>query len=105
MAIFGEIIHNEKVVDEIAALGTKTVYSLDDFDGDTLIIRSHGVGKSIFTEAEKRGIKVIDRTCPFVVKTQKIVEKYSSENYRIIIAGEKRTRRSPDLSAGREMRR
>lgn len=89
VAIFGEIIHNEKVVDEIAALGTKTVYSLDDFDGDTLIIRSHGVGKSIFTEAEKRGIKVIDRTCPFVVKTQKIVEKYSSENYRIIIAGEK----------------
>ena len=89
VAIFGEIIHNEKVVDEIAALGTKTVYSLDDFDGDTLIIRSHGVGKSIFMEAEKRGIKVIDRTCPFVVKTQKIVEKYSSENYRIIIAGEK----------------
>ena len=89
VGILGEIIHNEKVVDEIAALGTKTVYSLDDFNGDTLIIRSHGVGKAVFAEAEKRGIRVIDKTCPFVIKTRNIVEEYSSKGYRIIIAGEK----------------
>lgn len=90
VGILGEIIHNETVVAEISASGTKTVDNLDEFSGDTLIIRSHGVGKTVFEDAERRGIKVINRTCPFVMKTQKIVEEYSSKGYRIIIAGEKK---------------
>lgn len=45
VGVLGEIIHNETVVAEISASGTKTVDNLDEFSGDTLIIRSHGVGK------------------------------------------------------------
>ena len=89
VAILGEIIHNETVIDEIAKLGTKTVNDLSEVTGDTLIIRSHGVGKNIFREAEKRGLKIINCTCPFVMKTQKIVEEYSEKGYRVIITGER----------------
>ena len=89
VAILGEIIHNETVINEIAKLGTKTVNNLSEVTGDTLIIRSHGVGKDVFQEAEKRGLRVINCTCPFVMKTQKIVEEYSQNGYRIIIVGEK----------------
>ena len=89
VGILGEIIHNDNVVNEIKALGTQTVESLDEFNGNTIIIRSHGVGKAIFADAEKRGLKVINRTCPFVMKTQKIVEEYSWKGYRVVITGEK----------------
>lgn len=89
VGILGEIIHNDNVVNEIKALGTQTVESLDEFNGNTIIICSHGVGKAIFADAEKRGLKVINRTCPFVMKTQKIVEEYSWKGYRVVITGEK----------------
>ena len=89
VSILGEIIHNERVTGEIAALGTKTVNSLDEVTGDTVIIRSHGVGKSVLEDAEKRGLKVVNCTCPFVMRTQKIVEDYSSRGYRVVIVGEK----------------
>ena len=89
VSILGEIIHNERVIAEIAALGTKTVNSLDEVTGDTVIIRSHGVGKSVLLEAEKRELKVVNCTCPFVMRTQKIVERYSSDGYKVIIVGEK----------------
>lgn len=91
VAILGEIIHNAAVVEDIARLGTKTVNDLSEIadETDTLIIRSHGVGKFILEDAERRGLKVINCTCPFVMKTQKIVEEYSAKGYRIIITGEK----------------
>ena len=87
--ILGEIIHNETVVSDIKKLGTTVIESIDEIDSGTLIIRSHGVGKSILESLEKKGINVINCTCPFVIKTQKIIEDYYSKGYKIIITGEK----------------
>ena len=88
--ILGEIIHNESVIKELEELGAKTVNSIDEIeDGGTVIIRSHGVGKGVFDALEKKGVKVINCTCPFVMKTQKIVEEYHEKGYRVYITGEK----------------
>lgn len=87
--ILGEIIHNESVTDEIKRLGTKIIDSPDEVDNGTVIIRSHGVGKDVYDKLEAKGIKIIDCTCPFVLKIHNIVKKYHSEGYRIIITGEK----------------
>lgn len=86
--VLGEIIHNEGVLKK---LEENNVITLDDTtnlkSGDTIVIRSHGVGKDIILELESRGIKVINLTCPFVVKTQKIVEQKYNEGYQIVIFG------------------
>ena len=87
--ILGEIIHNESVTDEIKRLGTKIIDSPDEVDNGTVIIRSHGVGKDVYDKLEAKGVKIIDCTCPFVLKIHNIVKKYHAEGYRIIITGEK----------------
>ncbi len=88
--IYGELIHNPEVIDKIALRGIKTVESLEEVpDGATLIIRSHGVPKKIYTFCEERNIQVVDCTCEFVRRTQKIVEKESADEKTIVIIGGK----------------
>ena len=74
--IYGEIIHNPDVVKQIMDRGIKTVDSLEEVpDNATLIIRSHGVGRGIYEICQRRNIKIIDCTCEFVRRTQKIVDE------------------------------
>ncbi len=88
--IYGEIIHNKDVVDEIVRRGIRTVETLAEVpDGARLIIRSHGAGEAIFTECAARGIETIDCTCAFVKRTQRIVRENSEQGKTIIIVGEK----------------
>ena len=88
--IYGEIIHNRDVVEQIERRGIKTVDSLSSIeDGATLIIRSHGVGKEVFEECERRKIKVVDCTCGFVRHTQEIVREQHAQGKAIVIIGER----------------
>ena len=88
--IYGEIIHNKDVVNEITARGIKTVERLEEVpNGATLIIRSHGVGKAVFEECKARNLKVVDCTCEFVRRTQKIIQEEYQKGKTIVIVGEK----------------
>lgn len=88
--IFGEIIHNSSVVKQIESRGIKTIEKIDDVpNGARLVIRSHGVGKAVFEECSRRNIEVIDCTCPFVCRTQRIVQEKSAEGKTIVIIGER----------------
>ena len=87
--VLGEIIHNESVIEQIQKLGTTFIESIDEIDEGTLIIRSHGVGKAILEKLESKNVKVINCTCPFVIKTQRIIEEHYKNGFKIIIAGEK----------------
>ena len=86
--VLGEIIHNEGVLESLKAKGIKTI---DDYsplkEGDTIVIRSHGVGKKVLKDLNDKKLNVINLTCPFVIKTQKIVEDYYARGYQIIIFG------------------
>ena len=85
----GEIVHNPEVVARIAASGIRTVSSPEEVPaGATLIIRSHGVGRAVFEECARRGIRVVDCTCPFVRRTQKIIAAGSRAGKVIAIAGQ-----------------
>ena len=86
----GPIIHNSRVVDELSKKGISPVEKVDDVPkGASLIVRTHGVGKSVYEEMEKRGVNIIDVTCPFVKKIHKIVSEYHEKGYTIVIAGDK----------------
>lgn len=86
--ILGELIHNAEVVKRIKARGIITVESLDEVpSGATLIIRSHGVGRDIFMQCERKNIRVVDCTCQFVRGAQKVVERASGAGKFVVIAG------------------
>ncbi len=88
---YGPIIHNPQEVARLRAAGVDTV---EDFlslrPGDSLIIRSHGVPPKLLAQAQERGLKIIDLTCPFVAKAQQHAATLSKEGYRVVVVGEKK---------------
>jgi len=87
---FGPIIHNEEVVADLEKKGVLVVNSIEelaDKPAGTVIIRAHGIEKHIYEGIRQLGFEVIDATCPFVLKIHRLVEKYSKENYHVVIIG------------------
>ena len=88
--IYGEIIHNPEVVKAIADRGIVQVDDLEQVPkGATLIIRSHGVGKKVYDFCKEKGIDVVDCTCVFVRRTQRIVAEQYDKKKTIVVVGEK----------------
>ena len=85
---YGQLIHNKTVTDDLASKGLEIVESLDGLTEGTLLIRSHGVGKALYDEAEAKGLKILDGTCPFVKKIHNIVHDKLAEGLGIIIVGD-----------------
>ena len=89
--ILGELIHNPAVTEQVARRGIKTVESVDEVPcGATLILRSHGVAREIYEACEARNIRVVDCTCPFVKRTQKIVRECSAAGRVVVVIGERK---------------
>lgn len=84
----GPLIHNNDVIENLAAKGIRAVENVSDADC-TIIIRSHGVGKSVYSEITDRGLNYIDATCPFVEKIHRIVDENSSEETDTLILGDR----------------
>ena len=86
--VLGDLIHNEEVIKNLEKKGIKTVYNIDEIpDNSTLVIRTHGESLPVYKEAEKKNLKVIDCTCPFVSNIHKIVSEKYAEGYKIVIIG------------------
>lgn len=85
----GEVIHNRQAVERLERRGISHVSSLDELEeGDTLVLRAHGVHPELVEEARARGIKIVDATCPFVQKSHNHVRRMTAEGYRVIIIGD-----------------
>ena len=83
----GEVVHNKDVVSDFEEKGVIFVDSLDDIpDGSIVAFRAHGVVKSIYEDAEKRGMRIVDLTCPKVFNIRNIVKPYLDDSYVILIA-------------------
>lgn len=85
----GPIIHNPQMVERLRSEGVGTVNALSEMDEGTVIIRSHGVGPLLYDEAERRGLTLIDATCPHVKKAQLSAKSLVDEGYQVVIIGEK----------------
>ena len=84
----GPIIHNMEVVNELKERGCRPIESIDELsDGETLVIRSHGVKKSIIDELDSKNIGYKDATCPFVKKIHRIVSEADPEKDVVLVAG------------------
>lgn len=84
----GPIIHSPQVVRKLEEMGTHALDDLCQMDSGTIIIRSHGVTSAELAEAERRGLDIVDATCPFVKKAQDHVHNLSSEGYDVVVVGD-----------------
>jgi 4-hydroxy-3-methylbut-2-en-1-yl diphosphate reductase len=84
----GPLIHNPQAVAALREKGVEAAKTLDDVDGGTLVIRSHGVEPAIIEEALFRGLDVVDATCPHVSKAHEAAEELLRGGYIVVIVGE-----------------
>src|SRR5438552_5180447 len=83
-----EIVHNKYVVEDLRAKGAVFVEELDEVPaGSTVIFSAHGVSLAVRAEAESRGLKVFDATCPLVTKVHVEVSKMREQGREVVMIG------------------
>ncbi len=83
-----EIVHSRHVVDSLRERGAVFVEELDKVpDGALVIFSAHGVAKEVWQDAKRRNLKVIDATCPLVIKVHNEVNRDHSNDYELILIG------------------
>lgn len=88
--ILGSIIHNPQVVEEYAQKGVITVNSPEDIPaGSTVVIRAHGITKELRDELGRRGIQIVDATCPKVTAACLQIKKHTADGRTLLLYGEK----------------
>ena len=87
--MLGSIIHNDSVVRRLEALGARQVQSAGEVQpGETVLIRAHGEPVETYRTLEARGARVLDATCPHVLRIHRLVERAEQEGRTPLIIGE-----------------
>src|SRR4249919_3626754 len=84
-----EIVHNKHVVEQLKARGAIFVEELDGSipEGAITVFSAHGVSPAVQADAEHRGLRTIDATCPLVTKVHREAVKFAAEGYTIVLIG------------------
>lgn len=91
-AILGQVVHNERVVDEMARLGVSTVHSMDDIKEGVIVFSAHGVPPSFHEKARQRGLQVLDTTCKFVYDIHHESQAALTDRAHLVFIGDPRHR-------------
>lgn len=84
----GPIIHNAQLVGDLEQRGVKIIDSIEECpDGYMVVVRTHGVEKTVIDDIENKDIEYVDATCPFVKKIHRIVKKFDS-SVPVLVAGD-----------------
>lgn len=83
-----ELVHNEQVVDGLRKRGMSFVESLGDVpDGATVLFSAHGVAPAVRDEAARRGLRVVDATCPFVDRVHRAARAFAARGMPVVVVG------------------
>lgn len=86
----GELVHNEKIVEDITKSGVTTIDKITDVPNNSnVIIRAHGVNPKVYDIAQEKNINIIDLTCPKVAKVHEFAKEFANNNYYIFLIAEK----------------
>lgn len=84
----GPLIHNEQEMQRLGEHGVTTIQEPVQIKrGETAVIRAHGVTPQVQKELEEKASKVVDATCPFVTRVQKLASRAANENRHVIVVG------------------
>ncbi|MFH0930132.1 MAG: 4-hydroxy-3-methylbut-2-enyl diphosphate reductase [Candidatus Moraniibacteriota bacterium] len=87
--ILGKLVHNNDVCQDLYKRGIKEIKALSDIKDGTVIFTAHGVGPGFYEKASARGLKIIDTTCPKVMKAQRLAKNYTEKEYVVLVFGDK----------------
>ncbi len=84
----GPLIHNDQEMSRLAAQGVATISEPVQIQrGQTAVIRAHGVTPQVEAELREKASKVVDATCPFVTKVQKLASRAAAQNRHVVVVG------------------
>jgi 4-hydroxy-3-methylbut-2-enyl diphosphate reductase len=89
LCTFGPLIHNPQVLDVLASKGITALEEIPDRAEGTVLIRAHGVPPETRKRLKQAGFKVIDATCPRVIRVQSIIRKHARRNFAVVIVGDR----------------
>ncbi len=84
----GPIIHNPQMVNKLTEAGLEVVDAVSDVEQGAVLIRSHGAAPGVYQEIERRGLSLVDATCPLVRRAQSFVRSLSEDGYEVVVIGE-----------------
>lgn len=87
-AILGQVVHNERVVEDMERLGMRTVHSIEEVEEPTIVFSAHGVPESFHQRARDRGLQVLDTTCRFVYDIHRESRKALAEGCHLVFMGD-----------------
>lgn len=90
--ILGQVVHNERVVADLEGLGVATIEDLDEARDGTIVFSAHGVPPSFHARARRRGLTVLDTTCPFVYDIHDEAEAARGRGEHLVFIGDPRHR-------------
>ncbi len=86
---YGPLIHNPQTVELLEERGIMPIEDAGDIRTGTIIIRAHGISPQESQKIREKGIRIIDATCPKVVHVQSIIKRHASQDYTILIIGDR----------------
>jgi len=87
-AILGQVVHNERVVEEMEKLGVRTVHSLEEVQEPVIVFSAHGVPPSYHEKAKELGLEILDTTCKFVYDIHKESRQALEEGAHLVFIGD-----------------
>ncbi|MGH9422459.1 MAG: 4-hydroxy-3-methylbut-2-enyl diphosphate reductase [Thermoanaerobaculia bacterium] len=91
-AILGQVVHNERVVQEMESLGVRTVDTITSVEEPTIVFSAHGVPPSFHDNAKAAGLQVLDTTCKFVYDIHRESKQALADGYHLIFIGDPKHR-------------
>ena len=91
-AILGQVVHNERVVEEMERLGVRTVDEIVAVEEPTIVFSAHGVPPSFHETAKENGLKILDTTCKFVYDIHREAKQALTGDYHLVFIGDPKHR-------------
>ena len=91
-AILGQVVHNERVVEEMERLGVRTVNEIATVEEPTIVFSAHGVPPSFHEAARDRGLQILDTTCKFVYDIHREARQALAAGYHLVFIGDPKHR-------------
>ncbi len=85
---WGPLIHNPQVVARLQQAGVNVAESLDDLHGDAFVVSAYGVEHAVLHAAKERGMRIVDATCPVVIRAHSLAFKLVEEGYQLVVVGD-----------------
>jgi 4-hydroxy-3-methylbut-2-enyl diphosphate reductase len=84
----GALVHNRQVLQRLAGIGVKVASGIDDIHGNIVVTGAHGIAPRVEKELKARQLTIVNTTCPFVLRAQKVAQRLARSGFLVIIYGD-----------------